>query len=151
MGETDIVQEVNYVVDDMSWKVRKGSAQIIECIAKLRADDMKAYYMQIVDKLRNMLNERDDGVRKEIVNAFIATIKSSIVESVDANLSLSISNMDSVMGMEGLSLDRQKSSFQDIVELIPDIIKKLIKMISDKKADNKLFGLIALSALTQAY
>jgi cullin-associated NEDD8-dissociated protein 1 len=148
---TEAVNDVNNLDDDMSWKVRKGCAQIIESIAKLRPDDVKLTYLKIVEKLQTRLTERDDNVRKEVVNAFVAMIKSSMVEIIDSSMNLSIGNMDSVFGLEPLSMGKQKSSFQDIVSIIPDIIKKLIVMISDKKPDIILLGLQALSAITLAY
>lgn len=61
--------------DDMSWKVRRSSAKCLGAVFRSRHELLKEFYSNISPKLIARFKEREENVKSDIFNAFIALLR----------------------------------------------------------------------------
>ena len=112
--------------DDTSWKVRRASVKLIESIINSRPDLLRRVYQRFARLLVSRFKERDENVKCNILEAFRTLLKSAI-------LSESHQGIDSQLQMQP-SLDRTRSSVDELSELVPLIIDELVKQLRSSKS-----------------
>jgi len=129
--------------DDSSWKVRRAAVKLIDSIVISRPDMLREVYQKYAKLLADRFKERDENVKINIFETFRTLIKSSILQeqhqSVESQLAMAP------------SLERQRSSVDEIQKLVPFIVSELVKQLKESKSQRVKAGVMqTLAACSHA-
>jgi cullin-associated NEDD8-dissociated protein 1 len=112
--------------DDSSWKVRRAAVKLIDSIVISRPDQLRTVYQKYARLLADRFKERDENVKINIFETFRTLIKSSILseqhQSIETQLAMAP------------SLERQRSSADEIHALVPFIVSQLVRQLRESKS-----------------
>jgi cullin-associated NEDD8-dissociated protein 1 len=112
--------------DDVAWKVRQAAARSIEALIKSRPELLKEFYKSQSRVLVDRIKERDDNVKVCILSTVSTMLRSTI-------LSESTDDSEMVQSLQNNpSLSRQRSFTDQLSEIVPDIVKQLLKQFDSK-------------------
>jgi cullin-associated NEDD8-dissociated protein 1 len=132
--------------DDLSWKIRKASARLLQAVISTRPDTVRAQGAQITQVLISRLNEREETVSLEIVSIFATLVQLETTPStLRAGSPSRKRNREQDQDMEL----ETKTLRTIIVGSINKISKILQKHISGKSAVSKPVAFNALAALAR--
>nr|CAB3227534.1 cullin-associated NEDD8-dissociated protein 1 [Phallusia mammillata] len=128
--------------EDMSWKVRRASAKCIEAIVSTRPELLVEFYQTVSLPLIARFKEREESVKADIFNAFIALVKHTKIVTSSSASSVAAGNSDA-MEMEDTSLSLLMSQ-------VPNIVKCIHKHLAEKsiKTRHCCFSLLTQLILT---
>lgn len=130
--------------DDSSWKVRRGSLNLIISVITTRPEMLRALYSNLSQRLIDRFKERENKIKALVFNAFSVLLKTtSIIQTFD-NESL-IDNSASLPDMM-----KQRSSTEELFGQVPAIVKSLLKETSTKNTTVKIAILECLAEMTKA-
>lgn len=112
--------------DDSSWKVRRAAVKLIDSIVISRPDMLRQVYQQYAQLLAERFKERDENVKINIFETFRTLIKSSILQEQHQSIETQLAMAP--------SLQRQRSSADEIYILVPYIVKELVKQLKESKS-----------------
>lgn len=113
--------------DDTTWKVRRASVKLLESITSSRPDLLRSVYQRFARVLVMRFKERDENVKCNILEAFRTLLKSAI-------LSEQHQGIDYQLQMQP-SLVRARSSIDELSDIVPEIIKELVKQFRASKSN----------------
>lgn len=129
--------------DDSSWKVRRGSINLIISVITTRPEMLRTLYANLSSRLVNRFKERENKIKTLVFNAFSVLLKTTNVQSFD-NESLTDRSV-SITGMM-----KQRSSTEELFSQVPSIVKSLLKETSTKNVNVKIAILECLAEITKA-
>lgn len=94
--------------DDMSWKVRRSASKVLCAIIESRSDLLQQIYQDVAPVLISRFKEREESVRGDILQTFIALLRQTSVYGGGAALGDDRPRRGSV------------TSYGDQIDLIPD-------------------------------
>lgn len=100
--------------DDMSWKVRRSAAKCITCIINTRPDLLTHIYKKVVPSIIGRFKEREESVKLDIFEMFIAVLKQTVVVS------------------KGMSANAEDNPIKNLKENIASVISNLTKELKSK-------------------
>lgn len=65
--------------DDMSWKVRRSASKVLSAIIETRSDLLQQLYQAVAPALINRFKEREESVRVDVLQTFIALLRQTSV------------------------------------------------------------------------
>ncbi|KAI8351419.1 armadillo-type protein [Mortierella sp. GBAus27b] len=150
--------------DDMSWKVRRTSAKLLSAIIGTRQDLLGQLYTSVAPSLINRFKEREETVRVEVLQTFIALLRQTNTYGgaeyeIETSLeSLAKRRKGSRPGTPietdqryGNFLSQHSSSIQFPKALlrsqIPRLTKNLAKQMGSKSVQTRVFGYVLLKEL----
>ena len=125
--------------DDTSWKVRRASIKTIDVIISSRPELLRQLYQRYAKKLVDRFKERDDNVKCNILDSFQTLLKSTIIQESGHTLDLELSHQPSLM--------RQRSSTDELAELVPMIVDSLLKQLKSKNLKVRVSVMATMSQL----
>ena len=129
--------------DDSSWKVRRGSLNLIISVITTRPEMLRNLYTDVSQKLINRFKERENKIKTFVFNAFSILLKTTNVESF-----LAESLIDTEPSVPQLM--KQRSSTEVLFSQVPQIVKSLLKETSSKNITVKIAILECLAQITNA-
>lgn len=108
--------------DDMSWKVRRAAAKCLEAVISSRHELLTAFYRTVSPALIARFKEREENVKSDIFQAYIALLRQTKATSQIAGMSI---------------VDPQQMESEDVPVYmlqaqIPQIVKAVQSQIKDK-------------------
>jgi len=104
--------------DDISWKVRRQSAKCIEALISTRHDMMIDLYKNVSPILIQRYKEREENVKVDVFNAYIALLKQTRVSNYQSN-------------------PQEDSPLHLLQNQVPNIIKTLHKQLKEKSVKTR--------------
>eukprot|EP00124_Ichthyophonus_hoferi_P003647 Ihof_evm2s330 gene=Ihof_evmTU2s330 len=104
--------------EDMSWKVRRASAKLLGAIGSTRPELLSSIYRLVVPRLINRFREREENVKVEVFNSFVAILRITkiVVYTKDSDD----------------AMDTDDSPAQLLVALIPHLVKTIRAQLKEK-------------------
>lgn len=65
--------------DDISWKVRRSSSKVLAAIIGTRHELLSQLYQSVAPALVNRFKEREESVRVDVLQTFIALLRQTFV------------------------------------------------------------------------
>ncbi|KAI8610491.1 armadillo-type protein [Chytriomyces sp. MP71] len=127
-GDEDEEDEGYSDDDDMSWKVRRASAKTIASIISTRTELVHSFFDNIAPTLVKRFKEREESVRVEILQTFIALIRQVGATS---------------HGLKGTANDAPAL----LQNLVAKLSKNLAKELNGKSVQTRQYGFILLREL----
>ncbi|OAD05429.1 TATA binding protein interacting protein [Mucor lusitanicus CBS 277.49] len=115
--------------DDMSWKVRRSASKVLCAIIESRSDMLQQIYEDVAPVLISRFKEREESVRVDILQTFIALLRQTSVPADE-------SAMDTTDGPRQL-----------LRALVPKISRALAKQLSAKSTQTRQIGFHLLREL----
>ncbi|KAJ1350296.1 Cullin-associated NEDD8-dissociated protein 1 [Parelaphostrongylus tenuis] len=131
-GDTDEDDAEDYSDDDdMSWKVRRASAKTIEAMILSRRDQLTASVKSLGPLLISRLREREENVRVDIYNAYIAILSQArlVVPNALAAVHRDESEEPITIGTTLFSPSALSEEQQQLLEAIAEQSEPLLKAI----------------------
>jgi len=123
--------------DDISWKVRKAAAKSLQALVKYRPEALELVYKDLNSAeeptLVGRFKEREEGVKLDIFNLFIAICQQTIIQKTDAS---------------GEVVIEQKPEVKYLKETIDIIMKRVKKQLKEKNLKIKTHLFKVLRELT---
>uniref|UniRef100_A0A6G1SA80 Cullin-associated NEDD8-dissociated protein 1 n=1 Tax=Aceria tosichella TaxID=561515 RepID=A0A6G1SA80_9ACAR len=125
--------------DDLSWKVRRSSAKCLEALVVSRPDLINDLFVTIGPVLVSRFKEREDSVKADIIQAFVALLKQTRQLARDAQDSqnapvalVKLNEMVPVIVAKSANLLREKSTKtrQFIFQMFIEIMNALPKILA---------------------
>lgn len=120
--------------DDSSWKVRRSAVKLIDSIIISRPDMLREVYQKYASLLASRFKERDENVKINILETFRTLLKSSILSEVHQSI-------DTQLQMAP-SLQRSRSSIDELSDLVPFIVKELVSQLKQSKSQRVKTGVM---------
>ncbi|ORY76043.1 armadillo-type protein [Protomyces lactucae-debilis] len=133
--------------DDVSWKIRKGSAKLLRALISTRPDIVKSSGSQIASVLISRLNEREETVCLEIISTFAALI--DLEAGTPATRAGSPSRKRARESDTEMESD-PKTLRAAVAQSIGKIKKHLLQQINGKSVSTKVAAFNALAALARS-
>lgn len=114
--------------EDMSWKVRRASAKCIESIVSSRPERLNSFYSTVSLPLIRRFKERDESVKVDIFNAYIALVKHTCTVSSNAPCQ----TVTTLSGECLQPMDVEDTSISKLLDQVPEIVKSLQRHLTDK-------------------
>ncbi|KAI1290335.1 Cullin-associated Nedd8-dissociated protein 1 [Halotydeus destructor] len=118
--------------DDMSWKVRRASAKCLEAVISTRHDMVMEFYTSVSPALIARYKEREENVKVDIFNAYIALLKQTrapVGSSVESDM------------------DHSENPISLLSEQVKDIVKSLHKQLREKSVKTRQGSFALLNEL----
>lgn len=129
--------------DDSSWKVRRGSLNLIISVITTRPEMLRKLYSSLSSRLVERFKERENKIKALVFNAFSILLKTTNLQSFNAETLTDISvSMPEMM--------KQRSSTEELFGQVPAIIKSLLKETATKNVTVKIAIIECLSQITNA-
>uniref|UniRef100_A0AC34QER3 TATA-binding protein interacting (TIP20) domain-containing protein n=1 Tax=Panagrolaimus sp. JU765 TaxID=591449 RepID=A0AC34QER3_9BILA len=147
--------------DDVSWKVRRAAAKCIEAIITYRTNCLHENYITFGPLLIKRLNEREDNVKQDILNAYMALLEQTRVLLPDSIMPFTLRG--DYNEQEQFSLDKfhqfiddklnpmRKQIFEDLAKQIPLLIRRLCSVQKTKNVRVIVHTFVLLGTLLRAY
>jgi cullin-associated NEDD8-dissociated protein 1 len=129
--------------DDSSWKVRRGSLNLIISVITTRPEMLRKLYSNLSQRLVERFKERENKIKALVFNAFAVLLKTTNVKAFDSE----------TLAEAGISMPemmKQRSSTEELFGQVPAIVKSLIKETSNKNVGVKIAILECLAQITNA-
>lgn len=78
--------------DDTSWKVRRAAIKTIEAIIISRPELLREIYMNYSREMVSRFKERDDNVKCNVLEAFQALLKSTVISEQHQSIELELTH-----------------------------------------------------------
>jgi hypothetical protein len=129
--------------DDSSWKVRRGSLNLIISIVTTRPEMLRKLYSNLSKRLVGRFKERENKIKALVFNAFSVLLKTThIVDSFDSEtLTDQTASLPEMM--------KQRSSTEELFGQVPMIVKSLLKESNTKNLEVKIAILECLVEITR--
>ncbi|KAJ1553245.1 Cullin-associated NEDD8-dissociated protein 2, partial [Cladochytrium tenue] len=128
--------------DDVSWKVRRTSAKLLASIISTRSDLISEFFSELAPTLITRFKEREESVRVEVFQSFIALIR-----QVGAASGASISHSKKENWRNASHTSLEADPRVHLQEQIPKICKYLPKQLSGKSVSTRQTGYVLLREL----
>lgn len=127
--------------DDLSWKVRRACAKCLEAIIVSRRDMLNDFFLTIGPVLVSRFKEREDSVKADIIQTFVALLKQTravVNESKGSQQPLALSKLSEMIPVivaKSATLLREKSvktrqtvfpMFTEVMNIIPNALNEYI-------------------------
>lgn len=154
--------------DDMSWKVRRSASKVLCAIVETRSDLLQQIYEDVAPVLINRFKEREESVRVDILQTFIALLRQTSVyggtlsgtdrprrnsvtsygDQVDFLPASPASPASPANGTNGDStMETTDGPRQLLRSLVPKICRALAKQLSAKSTQTRQIGFHLLREL----
>lgn len=129
--------------DDSSWKVRRGSLNLIISVITTRPEMLRSLYSGLSKRLIDRFKERENKIKALVFNSYTVLFKTANIQgSFEADpLGDTSTSMPDLM--------RRRSSAEVFFTQTPAIVKSLLKETSTKNVTVKIALLECLSQITQ--
>ncbi|KAI8099719.1 armadillo-type protein [Halteromyces radiatus] len=153
--EYDDIAEYSDDDDDMSWKVRRAATKLLTSVIETRSDLLLQLYESVSPALISRFNEREESVRIDILNAFIALLRQTNLYSSDGHSSAMTNEFDLEFDMpsydEGFilkavdtvsttNMDITEGPKQQLLAQVPKLCRTLSKQLSSKSTQTRQIG-----------
>ena len=128
--------------DDTSWKVRRSAIKTIDSIISARPELLRTLYQRYAKSLVNRFKERDANVKCDVLITFQTLLKSTVVSESVQTIELELSHQPSLL--------RQRSSTDELADLVPVIIDSLLKQLNSKNNKVRVTVMNTLASLAHA-
>jgi cullin-associated NEDD8-dissociated protein 1 len=146
--------------EDVSWKIRRGAAKVIFVLIGTRNELLQEFYSTTAPVLVSRFNEREESVRVEVLAAFEALLRQTMLAR-EAELALGSRNKrkrsegpdeDSLPDDRYVSRCRraEASVIAFLRPLVPTILRAILKQLSAKSSATRQQCFILLRQLTEA-
>lgn len=148
--------------DDMSWKVRRSASKVLCAIIETRSDLLQQIYEDVAPVLINRFKEREESVRVDILQTFIALLRQTSVyggtsSGTDRPRRNSVTSYGDQIdflpasptnGTNGDStMETTDGPRQLLRSLVPKICRALAKQLSAKSTQTRQIGFHLLREL----
>ncbi|CEP12785.1 hypothetical protein [Parasitella parasitica] len=148
--------------DDMSWKVRRSASKVLCAIVESRSDLLQQIYQDVAPVLINRFKEREESVRVDILQTFIALLRQTNVyggstSSNDRPRRNSVASFGDQVdflpaspgqkGSNDSAMEATDSPRQLLRSLVPKICRALAKQLSAKSTQTRQIGFHLLREL----
>lgn len=128
--------------DDTSWKVRRGSLNLIISVITTRPEMLRSMYANLSQRLIVRFKERESKIKSLVFNTFAVLLKTTNIQSFDKE-----SLNDPTVSLPEMM--KQRSSTEELFGQVPAIIKSLLKQSSSKNLNVKIAILECLVEITR--
>ncbi|CAK8675597.1 unnamed protein product [Clavelina lepadiformis] len=144
--EVDDEDEEDYSDDDdMSWKVRRASAKCLEAIVSTRPELLVQLYQSVSLPMVARFKEREESVKADIFNAFIALVKHTrtVILATSSGTNVVVSSTEQAM-------ETEDSALSLLAVQVPEIVKSIHKHLVEKSVKTRhcCFSLLTQLVLT---
>jgi cullin-associated NEDD8-dissociated protein 1 len=129
--------------DDSSWKVRRGSLNLIISVITTRPEMLRSLYSGLSKRLIERFKERENKIKALVFNTYTVLLRTANIQNTFEPDQLG----DSSTSMPDLM--RRRSSAEEFFTQTPAIVKSLLKETSTKNVTVKIALLECLSQVTQ--
>ncbi|CAO3650666.1 unnamed protein product [Mucor hiemalis] len=135
--------------DDMSWKVRRSAAKVLSAIIETRSDLLQDLYKNVAPVLISKFKEREESVRADILQTFIALLRQTSVyaegEEVHKLRRYSVSSFGEELDMLPSSpvvnaVTSNDGPRQLLRAQVPKLCRALAKQLSSKSTQTRQIG-----------
>lgn len=135
--------------DDMSWKVRRSAAKVLSAIIETRSDLLQELYKNVAPALISKFKEREESVRADILQTFIALLRqTSVYAGGDEGHKLrrySVSSFGEELDMMPSSpvvnaVQSNDGPRQLLRAQVPKLCRALAKQLSSKSTQTRQIG-----------
>lgn len=126
-----------FVVDDSSWKVRRGAVRAIFSFIKSRMQMDRVTLVNIVDNLVANIREHEENTKLDIIHCLSAYLRSFVIEEEHAEEEDGLS----------LQLEHKQSAVTNILPAIQQLVKNFPKELKSKNKNVKLAIIRMLGSL----
>lgn len=124
--------------DDLSWKVRRASAKCLEAAVTARRDMLTEFFSVVAPVLLARFKEREDSIRADIIQTFVALLKQTRTLIVDPKLvrhpaALELQKMIPVIVKRSSNILKEKSikTRQIVFQMLSEIMHILPSPFND--------------------
>ncbi|CAI2372344.1 unnamed protein product [Moneuplotes crassus] len=129
--------------DDTSWKVRRGSLNLIISVTTTRPEMLRALYSDVSTKLVTRFKERENKIKSLVFDTFSILLKTTNVESFSKD---TLEDLEPSIGQ----MVKRRSSVEELYSQVPTIVQSLIKETNTKNVAVKISIIECLSQITNA-
>ena len=116
--------------DDISWKVRRAAAKCLEAVISTRHELLTEFYRTVSPKLISRFKEREENVKTDIFNAYIALLKQSKPAAPS-------SASQAAQEGEMMDLDDSSGPVSLLLTQVPSIVKAIHKQMKDRSVKTR--------------
>ncbi|CAG8653965.1 18991_t:CDS:10 [Rhizophagus irregularis] len=132
--------------DDISWKVRRSSSKVLAAIIGTRHELLSQLYQSVAPALVNRFKEREESVRVDVLQTFIALLRQTFVYGGEGYAPRDDDHEPKRRRAIGPS-ESQESPKQMLRNLVPKLSRNLSKQLLSKSIVTKQTGFVLLREL----
>ncbi|OBZ85871.1 Cullin-associated NEDD8-dissociated protein 1 [Choanephora cucurbitarum] len=141
--EFDDIADYSDDDDDMSWKVRRSASRVLCAIIESRPDLLQALYETVAPVLINRFKEREESVRVDILQSFIALLRQTGHYKDRRQFSSSLDN--EIFSNPSLTPPIPTGPLQLLNAQVPKLCRAIVKQLSPKSTQTRQIGFQLLS------
>jgi len=130
-GDEDEGDDDDAEDDDVSWKVRRASAKVLHAVISTRPEHLQMFYDKVAPVLIARFKEREESVKGDIFNTFVALLKQSGAQQ-----------------RKSATLSGGKTPVAVLKEKVPSVVSSVTKQLKGKSPKTRIGALVLLRELT---